>query len=168
MAIASRLQDFLAARQTAYEVLSHPRTMNSMSSAQAAHVPGRRVAKAVVVDDGRRYFIAVLPATHHVALSDLGKALHRKGLRLASEAELKDLFGDCELGALPPVGAAYEMPAVIEEELDAQPEIYFEAGDHEHMVHVSQAEFFRLTSDVPRAHFSRIDNGLARVAGGDS
>ena len=70
--------------------------------------------------------------------------------------------------ALPALGAAYGIPTIIDQELDAQPEIYFEAGDHEHMVHMTQAEFSRATSELRRAHFSRIDAGLGRVSGGDT
>lgn len=168
MAIAPKLYDFLAARHSYYEVLEHPRTQCSAASAQAAHVPGRRFAKAVVVEDNQGYLLAVLPATHHLALSALGEAVQRRPLRLARESELAGLFTDCELGALPALGAAYGIPTVIEQELDAQPEIYFEAGDHEHMVHMTRDEFSRATSELRRAHFSRIDNGLGRVLGGET
>ena len=168
MTIAPKLDHFLAARGTQYEVLDHPRTHSSAATAQAAHVPGRRLAKAVVVEDNEGYLLAVVPSTHHLALSELGEALHRRPLRLARESELPPLFADCEPGALPALGAAYGMPTVIEEELDAQPEIYFEAGDHEHMVHMTHAEFLRATHGVRRAHFSRIDAGLSRVTGGDT
>lgn len=167
MSIAPRLYDFLTARHSEYEVLPHPRTGGSAATAQAAHVPGRRFAKAVVVEDNAGYMLAVLPSTHHLALTELGEALDRQPLRLAKESELADLFADCELGALPALGAAYQMPTIIEEELDEQPDVYFEAGDHEHMVHMTHAEFMRATAQVRRAHFSRIDRGLSRVIGGD-
>ena len=167
MAIAPKLYDFLTARHSQYEVLPHPRTGASAATAQVAHVPGRRFAKAVVVEDDAGYMLAVLPSTHHVALTRLGDALERRPLRLAKESELANLFADCELGALPALGAAYQMPTIIEEELDAQPDIYFEAGDHEHMVHMTHAEFMRATAQVRRAHFSGIDPGLSRVGGGD-
>lgn len=168
MAIAPSLQGFLAARQSVYDVRTHVRTQSSTASAEAAHVPGRCLAKAVVVEDQRGYVLAVLPSTHHVALSELGEALHRVQLRLANEGELRSLFSDCALGALPPLGGAYGMQSIVEKELDAQPEVYFEAGDHEHLVHMTQAEFSRLTADAPRAHFSRIDPGLSRVGGGST
>jgi len=168
MAIAGKLTDFLAARGSEYDVLDHPRTHSSAATAQAAHVPGRRLAKAVVVEDNDGYVLAALPSTHHVALSELGEALQRRPLRFARESELPGLFADCELGALPALGAAYGMPTIIEEDLDAQPDIYFEAGDHEHMVHMTHAEFSRATRELPRAHFSRIDAGLSRVMGGDT
>ena len=168
MAISRTLHDFLATRHSQYEVLPHPRTAASAATAQAAHVPGRRFAKAVVVEDDAGYMLAVLPSTHHVALTELGAALERRPLRLAKESELPALFSDCALGALPALGAAYQMPTVIEGELDEQPDVYFEAGDHEHMVHMTGAEFRHATAQVRRAHFSRIDRGLSRVIGGDT
>lgn len=154
MNIARTLQDYLAERQIAYEVLPHPRTTTSATTAQAAHLPGRSVAKAVVVEDDRGYMVAVLPATAHVQLAQLERELHRSGLRLASEPALGKLFPDCELGAVPPLGQAYGLPTIVEEELAAQPEVFFEAGDHRHLVHVSQGEFTRLIADARCARFS--------------
>jgi len=153
MNIAPALQDYLATQQIAYEVIGHSPSVSSRSTAKAAHVPGARVAKAVVVKDARGFVMAVLPASQVVALSQLGAALHREALELASEAELKKLFADCAVGAVPPLGAAYGLPMVVEEALAEQPELYFEAGDHQHVIHVSRDEFMRLIEGAPRAHF---------------
>ena len=84
-------------------------------------------------------------------------ALHRLPLQLADEAEFIALFSDCDRGALPPLGGIYGLPMMVDEAADAQPEVYFEAGDHEHLVHMTQAEFYRLSSGAPRARFSRPD-----------
>ena len=155
MNIAPTIQDYLAAQQITYEVLSHPRTMTSSASAESAHLPGKSVAKAVVVEDDRGYVLAVLPSTYHLQFSALERELHRSGLRLATEPELDRLFPDCQPGAVPPLGKPYGLATIVEEDLAAQPEIFFEAGDHEHLVHLTQAEFVRLTCDSPCAHFSR-------------
>lgn len=155
MNIAPSLQDYLAAQQISYEVIGHARTANSSSTAQAAHVPGSSVAKAVVVKDEAGYVMAVLPASHHVALSQLGEALRRDSLELASESELSGLFADCAAGAVPPLGAAYGLPMIVEEALAEPPDVYFEAGDHRHVVHVTRNEFIRLTEGAPRAHFGQ-------------
>ena len=154
MNIAPTIQDYLAERQIAYEVLSHPRTTTSATTAQAAHLPGRSVAKAVVVEDDRGYMVAVLPATAHLQLTRLERELHRNGLHLASEPQLGKLFPDCELGAVPPLGQAYGLPTIVEEELATQPDVFFEAGDHRHVVHVSQGEFSRLIGEARVARFS--------------
>lgn len=157
MNIAPRVQDYLAAQQSAYELLSHPRSGNSVQTARAAHLPAGSLAKAVVLKDDAGYVLAVLPSSCHVVLSRLGKALHRLPLQLADEAEFAMLFSDCDRGALPPLGGVYGLPMIVDEALDAQPEVYFEAGDHEHLVHMTRAEFLRLTAEAPRAHFSRPD-----------
>ena len=154
MMMAPNLQDFLAEQQVAYDVIAHPHTASSMETAEAAHVPGERVAKGVLLEDDRGYLLAVVPSTHHVEIGLLGRQLHRS-LRLATEPELKTFFGDCELGAVPPVGEPYGLTSVVEEELNAQPEVYFEAGDHEHLIRLTQAEFTRLMSSATSTHFSR-------------
>ena len=149
------IQDYLAQESIAYEVVAHPHTRTSMQTAAAARVPGDRLAKGVVVEDDQGYVLAVLPSTHHLQLGALGRQLHRHQVRLATEADLGGLFGDCELGAVPPIGAAYGLPMVVEEDLAAQPEIFFEAGDHEHLIHLTQGEFARLFANAPQGHFSR-------------
>lgn len=157
MEIAPRVQDYLAARQSAYDLLAHTRTGSSAQTAKEAHVPPEELVKGVVVKDDAGYILAVLPASRHVVLSQLGRALRRLPLQLATEPEFAALFGDCDRGALPPLGAVYGLPMMIDEAVDEQPEVYFEAGDHEHLVHMTQAEFFRLTSSAPRARFSKPD-----------
>ena len=151
--MARNLQDFLAEQQIAYDVIDHPHTGSSMETAEAVHVPGDRLAKGVVLEDDRGYLLAVLPSTRHVSLGELSRQLHRS-LRLATEPELKTLFGDCDLGAVPPVGEPYGLAAVVEEDLEAQPEVYMEAGDHEHLVRLTRAEFMRLMSSAVKTHFS--------------
>ena len=154
MMMAPNLQDFLAEQQIAYDVIDHPHTGSSMETAQAVHVPGDRLAKGVLLEDDRGYLLAVLPATRHVEVERLDRQLHRS-LRLATEPELKAFFGDCELGAVPPVGEPYGLAAIVEEDLEAQPEVYMEAGDHQHLVRLTRGEFMRLMSSAVKTHFSR-------------
>ena len=157
MNIAPTVQKYLAAQQADYELIAHSHTESSNGTARAAHVPGARVAKAVLVKDDQGYVLAVLPAHRQVALAELRAALGRDGLQLAGEAELKEKFADCALGAVPPLGSAYGLPVVVDVGLAAQPEVYFEAGDHEHVVHVTRSEFRRLLPDAARASFGEPD-----------
>jgi len=153
MGIAPNIQDFLAQEEITYDVVTHPRSMTSRQAAAGAHVPGARVAKAVLLEDERGYLLAVLPATHVVEVGKLGRQLHRS-LRLAAEAELPRLFRDCALGAVPAVGDSYGLPTVVESDLAVQPDIYFEAGDHERLIHLSGGEFARLMAHADVRHFS--------------
>lgn len=153
MNIAPTVHKYLAAQQADYELIPHSHTESSTGTARAAHVPGARVAKAVLVKDQAGYVLAVLPSNRQVELRQLGSALGRERLQLAGEAELKQTFADCALGAVPPLGSAYGLPVVVDEALAAEPEVYFEAGDHEHVVHVTRREFERLMPDAAHARF---------------
>lgn len=153
MSIARKLHEFLQGQGTGFDVVAHPRTMSASGSAQAAHVPGSRLAKAVVVHHELGYMLAVVPSTHRVELGTLQEILGRR-LGLATEGEVAKLFDDCDLGAVPPIGAAYGLPVAIDDSLDAAPDVYFEGGDHTTLVHVSAAAFKSLTKEAQHARFS--------------
>ena len=153
MAIAHTLESYIAERGIPYEVVSHAHSHSSAETAELAHVPGDRVAKRVILEDDDGYVMAVLPATCHVKLGRLSRELNRK-LRLATEKTLPDLFGDCELGAIPPVGLAYGMSTIVDDDIARQPEIYFEAGDHEQLIRVSREDFGTLMDHAGRARFA--------------
>lgn len=152
MAIAMKLQDYLSRRGMRYDVVRHPHSGNSMETAQLAHVPGKILAKSVILEDEHGYLMAILPSTRHVRLGVLGKALKRK-LRLATEDELAALFEDCEIGAVPPIGAAYGLRTVVDDSLTDQPEIYFEAGDHESLIRVSSDDFMAMMDGTSHMRF---------------
>ena len=75
---------------------------------------------------------------------------------LASEAELADLFPDCETGAVPPLGTAWGVDTFVDESLLAEAEVYFEAGDHESVVRVSGDQFEKLLENAERGYFGRV------------
>ena len=156
MAIASKLADYLAKRGIAYEVVVHPRTTSATRTAQVSHVPGDRLAKAVVVKDAEGFKVAVLPASHHIELGALSRLLEGPA-GLASEAEANELFVDCETGAFPALGSAYGLEVILDDSLSAQPEVYLEGGDHASLVHLKAAQFRRLMADSRRGRFSAHD-----------
>jgi len=106
MAIARRLKWYLDSHGLDYELVHHPHSATSLETAEAAALPEGRLAKSVLLEDERGYLLAVLPASCRVELGAIRQQLRRR-MELASEAELGDLFRDCELGAVPAAGAAY-------------------------------------------------------------
>ncbi len=156
MALAMTLQQYLADRKIAYDVVTHDPTTTASLSAEKSHVPGDWLAKAVIVKDEEHFMMAVLPASHHLRLGELSRLLDRQ-VGLATEAEASLLFGDCETGAFPALGAAYGLEAVVDDSLAAQPEVYFEGGDHRSLVHVSAEAFHRLNDSARHGSFSSHD-----------
>jgi len=154
MAIARRLKWYLDTHRIEYELIHHPHTATSLESAHAANVPEGRVAKCVLLEDERGYLMAVIPASCMVALREIEKQLGRQ-FELASEPELEDIFTGCERGAVPPLGAAFNIPTAIDESLLRLPDVYFEAGDHEDLVHVTGSAFKSLMAGSLEGRISR-------------
>jgi Ala-tRNA(Pro) deacylase len=154
MSIAPTLAKYLD-QNVAYDVVSHAPTMSSMRTAEACHIPGNCLAKAVVLRSDGRYLLAVLSASRRVGLTEL-KAQLGPGVELAEEDEIGRLFQDCARGAVPPVGECYGLDMIIDESVDRQPEIYFEAGDHMTLVHMTRAQFALLTAEARHLQRARL------------
>lgn len=153
MAIAQTLQKYLADKRVKYDVIAHEPTSSSMRTAETCHIPGDRLAKAVLLRDEMGYALAVLPASHHIRLSEL-KRQFGDDVRLASEREIVELFQDCVRGAIPALGDCYGLDLVVDDSIDEQPEVYFEGGDHSTLVRVTRSQFAGLTAAARHASFS--------------
>jgi Ala-tRNA(Pro) deacylase len=153
MAIAITLEKYLEKQEVEYDVTAHPRSYTSMETAQVSHVPGDRLAKSILLRDGRNFLVAVVPATHRLDLAQLGRLLKRP-LEMASETEVGALFGDCEFGAIPPCGTAYGLETVVDDALIRQREVWFEAGDHEELIHVDGTQFDALMGTAEHGRIS--------------
>ncbi|AKJ68061.1 prolyl-tRNA synthetase [Pandoraea thiooxydans] len=154
MSIATTLEDCLRKKGSEYDVVQHRHTHNSAETAEAAHIPGDRLAKTVLLEDERGYVAAVLPATHRLQLAKLWAQTGRR-LVLARETDLPALFKDCDVGAIPPVCAAYGLPTYVDQSLAGQADVYFEAGDHEALIHMRTQQFMDLMEQAETARFSR-------------
>jgi len=153
MAIAQAVENYLRVQELPYDTIEHPKAVSSAHVAEAAHVPGDRVAKSVLLQDANGYIVAVLPSTRKLHLGKLRHQFDRM-LGLAPEREVMKLFSDCDAGAIPAVGHAYDLTTVIDDSLLEQPEIYFEAGDHEALIHMNGRYFRALMADLPHGHFT--------------
>lgn len=156
MAIAITLKDYLDSSGTVYDVVPHTYTTSSMSIAEAAHIPGDKLVKSVLLEDEIGYVLAVLPATHHLDMERISELLNRH-LDLAAEDELGNIFTDCDIGAIPPVGNAYGLKVIMDKSLKDCDEVYFEAGDHIELVHMEQDAFMKL---MKKANVTRISHHL--------
>ncbi|HSW13333.1 MAG TPA: YbaK/EbsC family protein [Solimonas sp.] len=155
MAIAITLKQYLDGRGVPYELRHHDYASSSQRTAEAAHVPGRQLAKPVIFRDTDGFVMAVIPADRQVDVNRLRDQLHRP-VYLAHEAGFSALFKDCALGAVPPVGQAYGMPVVWDESLEGCGDVFFEAGDHTELVRMSGRAFGKLMSEAPHGSISRV------------
>jgi Ala-tRNA(Pro) deacylase len=159
MAIASTVQRYLVSQGIGYALLSHPITGSSSETAESAHISGNRIAKTVVLRDGDAgdgYLLAVVLASHHLRLDLVQECLGRS-VALAAEQEIGQLFPDCDLGAIPPLGEAYGLDVVLDDSLAGLDEVCFEGGDHRTLIRVGGEQFREMMSGARHGRFSSHD-----------
>ncbi|MBI5837551.1 MAG: YbaK/EbsC family protein [Candidatus Eisenbacteria bacterium] len=141
---ATRLRAYLDENRVRYVSVSHSQAFTAQEIAASAHVPGKVMAKTVMVKLDGRMAMAVLPANHKVDLDVLRRSSRSHRVELASEADFKILFSDCEPGAMPPFGNLYGLPVYVEESLAENRDIVFNAGSHTEVIQLAYSDFARL------------------------
>ncbi|MCK4350029.1 MAG: YbaK/EbsC family protein [Candidatus Krumholzibacteria bacterium] len=139
-----KLKEFLDSNKVKYVTMSHSPAYTAQEIAAMAHIPGKELAKTVIVKVDGEMAMAVLPASYKVDFKLLKKAAKAKKVELAGEKEFKDLFSECEVGAMPPFGNLYDMNVFVAESLAEGKEIAFNAGSHTELIKMSYADFEKL------------------------
>lgn len=138
-----RVADFLSEQHIPFETLVHAPAFTAQKRAKYLHVPGRQVAKSVLLAGPTGFVLAVLPATHHIDLGAVAACLGFP-VRLANHLEIADLFRDCEWGVLTPFGTLYGLTTIVDESLDSNSHIIFEAHLHAMTISMHYRDFERL------------------------
>jgi Ala-tRNA(Pro) deacylase len=150
MSVPQRLKSYLDSNYVPYQSLPHSTTYTAQGTATLMQVSGREVAKTVVLRAGvlgEETILAILPGSKHIKLDKLA-AVVGKPVRLATEEEFSRLFPDCELGAMPPFGALYNLPVYVDESLAIDKEVIFNAGTHHDAVRMAYEDFVRLAKPI--------------------
>jgi Ala-tRNA(Pro) deacylase len=153
MGIAIALAQYLLDRDVAYELVPHTHAETALASAAASRLPADNVIKAVVLKGADGFMLALLPASRHIELDELRQVLGA-GVDIAGEEQIETLFPDCEPGSVPALGAAYGIGVVVDDSLARQQDLYFEGGDHAHLVHISGTSFRRLMEGAQHGRFT--------------
>jgi len=142
--LAPRLKEFLDSNGVKYITIPHRPAYTAMEIAESAHVPGKDMAKTVIVDVDGRLAMAVLPATKHVSVERLGRSMGAQHVGIAKEGEFRFDFPDCEVGAMPPFGNLFNMEVLVDPRLAEDEEIAFNAGTHSEVLRMAYKDFERL------------------------
>lgn len=141
---ATRIKEYLDSQKVKYTILKHSPVYTAQEVAASAHIPGRQLAKTVMIKLDGEMSMAILPANCQVNFADLKKTLGVKKVKLATEKEFKDLLPDCETGATPPFGNLYDLKVIADKSLSTQEVIAFCAGSHTELIQLSYQDFEKL------------------------
>lgn len=139
-----KLKNFLDSNSIRYVSIRHSQVFTAQEIAASAHISGKALAKTVMVKIDGKMTMAVLPATDKVNFDQLKKAAGAEKVELASEDEFKDMFPECEVGAMPPFGNLYGIDVYADEKLARDELIAFNAGSHTELIQLPYNDFERL------------------------
>jgi Ala-tRNA(Pro) deacylase len=144
MTTLQRCLDFLDNAHICYAHTRHSVAFTAMEVAFAEHLSPHKLAKTVVFAAAQGYGLAVLPADYLIYMDTLGAFLNDHTVRLATERELGELFPECELGAMPPLGNLFHLPVLVDNTIAEQEFIAFSAGTHRDVIHMHFGDFRRM------------------------
>jgi Ala-tRNA(Pro) deacylase len=145
MSIAKRVREHLEEKKVPYTHCTHRLAYTAQEVAAAQHVPGRQMAKTLVLKADSQFVMVVLPATMKLDLKALREELPFSHVELATEKEFASLFPDSELGAMAPFGNLYGMQVYVDKSLTEDEEIVFNAGTHVDTIRIKFKDFAQLT-----------------------
>ena len=149
----AKIEEYLRENGVPYELTHHPLAFTAQDVASSEHIPGQMVAKVVMVAADEKMVMLVLPAPQHVDLKKAATLVGAKSVRLAREAEFSGLFPGCDVGAEPPFGNLFGVPAYVDESLTRDETIVFRAGTHTDTISMKFADYERLAKPS-RADFA--------------
>ncbi len=136
-----RVVDFLNRNHIKHKVIRHSRVYTSLDIAESAHISGKELAKTVMAKIDGKIAMVVLPASQKIDFTLLKEVTGAKETEIASEEEFQDMFSECEVGAMPPLGNLYGMDVYVDKSLTDDKEIAFNAGNHMELVQISYKDF---------------------------
>lgn len=143
-----KLKAYLDKEKVKYVTIKHSSAFTSQEIAASAHVAGKEFAKTVMILVNGKMTMAVLPASYQVDFDLLKEMLGSNNVTLATETEFKNLFPDCEIGAMPPFGNLYNVDVYVAEALTEDQEITFNAGSHSELIKLDFADYMRLVKPI--------------------
>jgi len=144
--VLKKLKDYLEQNQVSYELGYHVRVYTAQEIAAAQHVPGKEMAKVVMVKTDGKNIMLVLPASYRVEMKKLKGVLNSKKVVMVKEEEFQELFPDCEIGAMPPFGNLYNLEVWVDQVLTEDDFIVFRAGSHVETLRIKYSDYARLVS----------------------
>ena len=139
-----KLKDFLDDQNIKYIVIIHSPVYTAQEIAASVHIPGKELAKTVMIRIDGKMAMAVLPAIYKVDFDLLKKFTGASKVELTNEHDFKDMVPGCEVGAMPPFGNLYGMEVFVAETLAEDEEIAFNAGSHTELIQMAYKDFERL------------------------
>ncbi|HEY1406739.1 MAG TPA: YbaK/EbsC family protein [Spirochaetota bacterium] len=144
--LSQKMLDYLRRNKIDYEIVDHPKSFSAQRTAQVSHFPGRMVAKPVILQVDGSLKMIVMPADENIDIMHLMEIFNTRNIHLAREKDFSDIFPECEIGGMPPMGNLYGMDVYVAQDLAKDDTIVFNGGDHRELIKMAYKDYERLVN----------------------
>ena len=151
MALAARLERFLTRKGIAYRELAIDQVLNFDAAVMASARPQDEFIRATPLID----INGVVMAVHGYNTSldmDLVHKLTGRRLQPLTARQSARLFADCDPGFQPPVGAAYDLPVLVDEDVMGYPHTLMCCGTDNALLELDRTSLARALADATQGH----------------
>ncbi len=151
MALAPRLERFFDLRGIAFRELSIDQALNMEAAVMVSGRSQSEFLKATPLIDINGVLMIVHGYNSRVDLEQVNKITGRKMQPLTARQTAR-LFTDCDPGFPPPVGAAYDIPVLIEEDVLQQSRAVMCCGSDHSLMELDRTSLKRAFTDATIGH----------------
>lgn len=144
--LMQRVTEYLDKVHVDYHSESHPLAYTAQQIAEQSKVSGMSFCKTVMVVVDSKLSMIVMPAPCSIDFNNIAKAIGATRVDLAYEHQFRDVFPDCETGAMPPFGNLFDVPVYMHDMLIEQDLINFNAGNHHEILQMKSIDFIELVN----------------------
>ena len=144
MSISVKLKEYLDNNNVDYEVSPHKEVFTAQELAACLHIPGKVMTKVVMIKVDGKDVMTVIPACRRINISKLKEMFKSEEVRIEEEEEFKNIFPECDVGAMPPFGNLYGIDVYVDSSLADDEYIMIQGGNYREVVRLKYEDFARL------------------------
>ncbi|MBJ7277036.1 HDOD domain-containing protein [Marinobacter salarius] len=153
MALAARLERFLTGKGIAYRELEIDQVLSFDAAVMASGRPQDEFIRATPLIDINGVVMAVHGYNTSLDMDLVHKQTGRRLQPLTARQSAR-LFADCDPGFQPPVGAAYDLPVLVDEDVLGYPCTLMCCGTDNTLLELDRISLARALADATQGHLA--------------
>ena len=151
--LPAKLEEYLKKAGVKHNILEHRTVYTAMDAAATMKKKMGEIAKSLLVQADKDYFLVLLPADYNLDFKKLGKCLGAqtgkkiKTVKIPGEKVMADAL-KIKAGTMSAFGKLYKLPVIADKALMKAKKAVFSTGSFNHSVEMAVKDFVKLENAV--------------------
>ncbi|MBI5621521.1 YbaK/EbsC family protein [Candidatus Falkowbacteria bacterium] len=141
--ISKKILNYLDQHKIKYDVLDHRTIYTAYDLANTLKADLRKIAKTLLVEADKNFYLVVLPANYRLDLKKLKTALQVKKVSIPDEKKMVKVL-KVKVGGITPFGAMHRLQTVVDKSLLKTQDVIMNAGSFTQSLRLRAKDFLKL------------------------